>query len=105
MFPKLALFSVRKAIYAITKLPPFSNAFSITGQNKAQLKMTYVSFFKSSICIPLILPYVCCSVVRPVGPFEAPWTVALQVSLSMGLPGKNNGVGYYSLLQGIFLDQ
>ena len=32
-----------------------------------------------------------------------PWTVACQVPLSMGFPGKNTRVGYHFLLQGIFL--
>ena len=34
-----------------------------------------------------------------------PWTVALQVALSMGFPGKSTGVGCHFLLQGIFLTQ
>ena len=33
----------------------------------------------------------------------APWTVACQVPLSMGFPGKNTGVGCHFLLQEIFL--
>ena len=35
----------------------------------------------------------------------APWTVACQVPLSMGFPGKNTGVGCHFLLQEIFLIQ
>ena len=35
----------------------------------------------------------------------APWTVACQVPLSMGFPGKNTGVGCHFLLQEIFLTQ
>ena len=31
--------------------------------------------------------------------------VAHQAPLSMGFPGKNTGVGYHVLLQGIFLNQ
>ena len=34
-----------------------------------------------------------------------PWTVACQVPLSMGFPGKNTGVGCHFLLQGIFPTQ
>ena len=34
-----------------------------------------------------------------------PWTVACQAPLSMGFPGKNTGVGYHFLLQGIFPTQ
>ena len=30
-----------------------------------------------------------------------PWTIAHQVPLWMGFPGKNNGVGFHFLLQGI----
>ena len=39
--------------------------------------------------------------------FAISWTVACQAPLSMGWdsPGKNNGVGYHALLQGIFLTQ
>ena len=33
------------------------------------------------------------------------WTVACQVLLSRGSPGKNSGVGCHALLQGIFLPQ
>ena len=33
------------------------------------------------------------------------WTVGRQAPLSMGLPGKNTGVGCHFLLQGIFLTQ
>ena len=35
----------------------------------------------------------------------ASWTVACQVPLSMGFPGKNTGVGCHFLLQGIFRTQ
>ena len=35
--------------------------------------------------------------------FETPWTVVLKASLSMASPGQNTGVGYHTLLQGIFL--
>ena len=34
--------------------------------------------------------------------FVTPWTVTHQAPLSMGSPGKNNGVGSPSFLQGIF---
>ena len=37
--------------------------------------------------------------------FATPWTVAHQASLSMGIPGKNSGVGCHALLQGIFATQ
>ena len=38
----------------------------------------------------------------PVRVFATLWTVAYQVSASMGSPGKNTGVGCHFLLQGIF---
>ena len=37
--------------------------------------------------------------------FATPWTVACQVPLSMGFPGKNTGVGCHFLLQRIFQTQ
>ena len=37
--------------------------------------------------------------------FVTPWTVTRQTSLSLGFPGKNTGVSYHFLLQGIFLTQ
>ena len=37
--------------------------------------------------------------------FATPRTVACQVPLSMGFPGKNTGVGCHFLLQGIFQTQ
>ena len=37
--------------------------------------------------------------------FANPWTVACQAPLSLEFPSKNNGVGYHTLLQGIFLTQ
>ena len=37
--------------------------------------------------------------------FATPWTVACQAPLSLEFPGKNNGVSYCTLLQGIFLTQ
>ena len=37
------------------------------------------------------------------GPFETPWTVALQAPLSWDSPGRNTGVGCHALLQGVFL--
>ena len=37
--------------------------------------------------------------------FATPWTVAYQAPLSMGFSGKNTGVGYHFLLQGIFPTQ
>ena len=113
MFLKLALFSVRKALYAVTKLPPCSNTFKITGQNKPRLKMSFISFFESSMCIPLTL---LCFVVQspsPVGLFWDPlrtlWDPLTYsppgFSVHGIFPGKNNGVGCYFLLQEIFPDQ
>ena len=40
-----------------------------------------------------------------IGLFVTPWTVAQQAPLSMDSPGKNTGVGWHALLQGIFLTQ
>ena len=37
--------------------------------------------------------------------FVTQWTVALQAPLSMGFSGKNTGLGFHSLLQGIFPTQ
>ena len=37
--------------------------------------------------------------------FGTPWTVAHQVPLSMESSGKNTGVGFHALLQGIFPTQ
>ena len=37
--------------------------------------------------------------------FVTLWTVAHQAPLSMDSPGKNTGVGYHALLQGIFPTQ
>ena len=37
--------------------------------------------------------------------FVTPWTVAHQIPLPMGLPGKNTGMGCPFLLQGIFTTQ
>ena len=37
--------------------------------------------------------------------FVTPWTIALQVCLTIGFSGKNIGVDCYTLLQGIFLTQ
>ena len=37
--------------------------------------------------------------------FVTTWTAPYQAPLSMGFPGKNTGVGWYFLLQGIFLGQ
>ena len=36
---------------------------------------------------------------------ETPWTITCQAPLSMGVSGKNTGVGGRSLLQGVFLAQ
>ena len=33
------------------------------------------------------------------------WTISHQAPLSMGIPGKNTGMGCHALLQGIFLTQ
>ena len=43
-----------------------------------------------------------CAVLSHVQLFATLWTAAHQAPLSMGSPGKNNGVGYHVLLQGIF---
>ena len=37
--------------------------------------------------------------------FVTPWTEAHQAPLYRGFPGKNIGVGYHFLLQGVFLTQ
>ena len=37
--------------------------------------------------------------------FVTLWTVARQAPLSVDSPGKNTGVGYHALLQGIFPTQ
>ena len=46
-----------------------------------------------------LLSHFCCVLL-----FATPWTVARQAPL-WDSPGKNTGVGCYSLLQGIFLTQ
>ena len=46
---------------------------------------------------------VCVSVTQLCLIFAIPWIVACQTPLSINSPGKNTGVGCYSLLQGIFL--
>ena len=40
-----------------------------------------------------------------VQPFATPWAVAQQSTWHMGFPGKDTGVGYHFLIQGICLDQ
>ena len=37
--------------------------------------------------------------------FVTPWTTACQTPLSRDFPGKNTGVGFHFLLQGLFLTQ
>ena len=53
--------------------------------------------------------YCCCLVAVVSDSFATPWTGACQFPLSMGTssscPGKNTGVGYCFLLQGIFPTQ
>ena len=44
----------------------------------------------------------CTQLLSHVQLFATPWTVARQIPLSMGFPGKNIGVGFYFLFQGIF---
>ena len=48
--------------------------------------------------------YVLCLVAQPCL-FVTPWTIAPQAPLSVDSPGKNTGVGYHALLQGIFPTQ
>ena len=45
---------------------------------------------------------VCREVCSMVSDFATPWTAAHQAPLSMGFLGKNTGIGYHFLLQGIF---
>ena len=47
----------------------------------------------------ILTPWVCVCCAQL---FVTPWTVALQVPLSMGFPSKNTGMGCHFLLQGIF---
>ena len=42
---------------------------------------------------------------NPVQLFATPWTVAYHASRPWDSPGKNTGVGYHFLLQGIFQTQ
>ena len=58
----------------------------------------------ASACLEYQFPWECESLSR-VPLFATPWTVAHQAPLSWDSPGKNNGVGYYALLQGIFPTQ
>ena len=48
---------------------------------------------------------VCVLVVTSVRLFPTLWTVAHQAPLSVESPGRNTGVGWHVLLQGIFLTQ
>ena len=49
-------------------------------------------------------PYACMYVLSCIQHFGTAWTVALQAPPS-NFPGKNTGMGYHFLLQGIFLTQ
>ena len=53
-------------------------------------------------------PRVTCSMCQPlscVQLFATPWPIAHEAPLSMHSPGKNTGVGFHFLLQGIFPTQ
>ena len=50
----------------------------------------------------ILTPWVCVCCAQL---FVTPWTVALQVPLSVGFPSKNTGMGCCFLLQGIFPTQ
>ena len=51
-------------------------------------------------------PVMCvCKSLSSVRLFVTPWTVACQAPLSMDLSGKNSGMGYHALLQGMVLTQ
>ena len=55
------------------------------------------------VCVCVCVCVCACSVV--LDSFATQWTVAHQALLSWKFPGKNNGVGSYLLLQGIFPTQ
>ena len=59
------------------------------------------------MCIHIIDVWAKCmlSRVSHVQIFATLWTVARQAPLSMGFSGKNTGVGFHLLLQGIFPTQ
>ena len=60
----------------------------------------YDKMLTSILVCACVLSYFNCDSV-----FATLWTIAHQVPLSMGSPGKNTGVGCHFLLQGIFLTQ
>ena len=47
----------------------------------------------------------CAQLLNHVQLFVTPWTVACHAPLSMGFPGKNNGVGCHFLSQSVFPTQ
>ena len=82
---------------------------------KAKLHLVANHWFRTAggpKCSPLDLLSLCSQGARAhvvshsvMSHFVTPWTVALQVPLSIGLSKQNTGVGCHFLLQGIFLTQ
>ena len=66
------------------------------------LHSSIVSCLRQSLFINSHFPIVLVQSLSPVWLFCDPWTVALQAPLPMDFPGKNSGVDWDFLLQGIF---
>ena len=64
-----------------------------------EILYAYIGIYFLYICVRVCVNH------SVVSDSAAPWTVARQAPLPMNSPGKNTGVGYHSLLRGIFPTQ
>ena len=81
-------------------------------QNPSNCNSKYMQFIVCQLCLNKTLKVLfkdCLKVkvksLSGVQLFSTAWTIAYQASLSMGFPGKNTGVGFHFLLQGILPTQ
>ena len=90
------------AIWSLVSLP-FRNPACTSGSSQSTYSWSLawrtlsITFNSSPLCV---LCHISC-----VHLFATPWIIAHQTPLSWNFPGKNTGVGYHFLLQGIFLTQ
>ena len=69
---------------------PLLGIYSRKWKHKSIKKNSYSNIFRHACMLNFVLL------------FGIPWTVACHAPLSMNFPGKNTGVVYHFLLQGIF---
>ena len=89
--------------------PGFSWSLLKLKSIESVMSSNHLILFQPLLLLPSVFPSISCCLLfndsAVSDTFATPWTVAHQTPLLLDFPGKNTGMGFHFLLQGIFLTQ